>query len=192
MTYIELIVVMGIFATLLSVAMYNHGKFQDKVAIKTLANDIALKLVEAQKYSVNGKWSPFAASGWKPSYGVYFNTLPPGDNRTFIYFADIDAYKDYATGDGSFCPTPGVSGNKCLEKISLNRGNTISLMEYNYSSGSPTPLTALTITFTRPGQEATFRPAPAANFTYAQITLDSPTGVTANIKIYPSGRIQIN
>ena len=45
MTYVELIVVLGIFAVMLSISMFNYKRFQGKVDIKNLANDIALKLV---------------------------------------------------------------------------------------------------------------------------------------------------
>jgi len=189
MTYVELIVVLGIFSTMLSIAMFNHSKFQDKVAIKNLANDIALKLVEAQKSSINGKLTttPFAL---KPSYGVYFNLNSPGDDRSFIYFADLDNQKDF-NDPGGFCAS--ISG-ECLNKITLNRANTISAIEYYYSSGSPTALTNLTVTFTRPSSDATISSTtpPTGTISYVQITVISPSGPSALIKLYPSGRVQIN
>jgi len=195
MTYLELIVVLGIFATLLSISMYNNGKFQDKVTIKTLANDLALKIVEAQKNAIAGRLTT-AAFNSKPAYGVYFNTsaAPTGNNRAFIYFADIDGDKLYANLDGSFCPTPGTSGNKCLEKINLNRANTISTLQYYYSAGAPTTLNDLTVTFTRPLSDAnlTSTTAPTGTVLYAQVNLTSPSGLGAQIKIYPSGQVQIN
>ena len=40
MTYVELIVVLSIFAVLSSVAVFNYSEFQTKVDIKNLANDL--------------------------------------------------------------------------------------------------------------------------------------------------------
>ncbi|KKQ07855.1 MAG: hypothetical protein US18_C0006G0001, partial [Parcubacteria group bacterium GW2011_GWB1_36_5] len=48
MTYVELIVVLSIFAVMSSIVLFNYGEFQAKVDIKNLASDIALKIVEAQ------------------------------------------------------------------------------------------------------------------------------------------------
>ena len=53
MTYVELIVVLAIFAILSSVVMFNYGNFQAKVDIKNLGSDIALKIVRTQGH--NGK-----------------------------------------------------------------------------------------------------------------------------------------
>src|SRR3989344_2168470 len=93
MSYVELIVVLGIFTTLSSVAIYNYGAFQAKIDIKNLASDIALKIVEAQRSSLSGKLPPVTAqypitSTWKPSFGIYIN--PSSDNKGFIYFTDLD------------------------------------------------------------------------------------------------------
>ena len=192
MTYVELITVLGIFSVLLGVAMYNHNKFQDKVSIKNLANDIALQIVEAQKSALSGKLqtTPFTP---KPSYGVYFNPNAPGNNRSFIYFADFNNDGTYNDTVSPFCGT--ISG-ECLKKITLNRGNIISNLEYYYALTGPNPLANLTVTFMRPSSEASLRsttpPTPGYTISHAQITVTSASGITANIKVYPTGRIQIN
>ena len=55
MTYVELIVVLSIFSVMTSVVLFNYNEFQAKIDIKVLANDIALKIVEAQKSALSGK-----------------------------------------------------------------------------------------------------------------------------------------
>ena len=52
MTYVELIVVLSIFAVLSSVAIFNYGSFQDKVDIKNLGSDIALKIPAGVTFGV--------------------------------------------------------------------------------------------------------------------------------------------
>src|SRR3989344_4561547 len=97
MTYVELIVVLSIFSVMTSIALFDYNKFQAKVDIKVLANDIALKIVEAQKSAMSGK-IPIQniSSTWKPSYGIYFDLA---DGKNFIYFAntidgDNNSYDD--------------------------------------------------------------------------------------------------
>jgi len=189
MTYVELIVVLGIFSTMLSIAMFNHSKFQDKVSIKALANEIALRLVEAQKSAISGKLQTVAFTT-KPSYGVHFNLS--SSNQDFIYFADLNNNNQFS--DPSFCPSPQTGGDECLEKISLTRGNTVSDLDLFYTSGPSTAHTSLTLTFTRPASDATIQssPSPSGTIDYAQITVTSSSGLSANIKLYPSGRVQIN
>ncbi|WP_146755300.1 type II secretion system protein, partial [Shigella flexneri] len=58
MTYVELIVVLSIFATISSVVIFNYGAFQDRIDIKNLSSDIGLKIVEAQKSSLSGQLPP--------------------------------------------------------------------------------------------------------------------------------------
>ncbi len=186
MTYVELIVVLGIFAVLGGSVLLNYKSFQSKVDIKNLANDIAIKLVEAQKSSTSGKWNTLAPVNWSPSYGLYFHaTSTP---KSFISFADLDQNKNY---DGlGVCP-----GNECLERVSILKGNSISSLKIFYQDGTSTQiLNDLHVTFTRPDPGATFMSTTplGASINYLEITISSPQSLTAKIKLYASGRIQIN
>ena len=193
MTYVELIVVLSIFSVLSSVVIFNYGDFQARVDIKNLSSDIALKIVEAQKSSVNGAWNSSAIANWKPSYGIYFNssaTLDTDDvsfNKKFIYFADLDNNNNY---DGpSTCATA-----ECLDKIIITKNNYISRIDsYTDSILTQQITNSLSIIFKRSDPGATFTSSGLLlGFDYIQITIASPRGATALIKIYPSGRVQIN
>jgi len=191
MSYIELIVVLSIFATISSIMMFNYGDFQAKVDIKNLASDIALKIVEAQKSSLSGLLPPPAQGslvipGWKPSYGVYFN--PVSDNKSFIYFSDLNNDTQY---DGFNC----VGTGECLSKITITKNNSLSRLDVFYQGDStPYSLNDLTITFSRPNSGAVIRSSTAftSSISYVQVTIVSPKATTAKIKLYPSGRVQIN
>ena len=193
MTYVELIVVLSIFSLMSSVVIFNYGDFQTKIDIKNLASDVALKIVEAQKSSLSGKLPPPTGqypytSTWKPSYGLYFN--PGSDNKSFIYFTDLDNTAPPQNGlfDGSDCTL------ECLEKITITKGNTISSLDVFYQGGATAQLPDLTVTFKRPNSGAILKSTSAftGGVSYAQITIASPKTTNALIKIYPSGRIQIN
>lgn len=197
MTYLEVIVVLGIFSVLSSVALFNYNKFQAKVDIKNLANDIALKLVEAQRNSVSGKYGSGVIPNWKPSYGVYFNT---GTSTQFVYFAD----KNNSGGcEASIpnCPPPpyGPIGSEVLDVINITKGNTVSGLQVFGAGGSscasPLAVTSLSALFKRPSSTPTITSTPSSQCTtisYVSINITSPQGNSASIKLYPSGRIQIN
>ena len=182
MSYVELIVVLSIFSVMTSVVLFNYGEFQAKVDIKNLASDIALKVVEAQKAALSGKLSTqdFAP---KPSYGVYFNISP---STSFIYFADFNNDKIY--------------NEISLDTILITKNNSIERIDRCTSADcvSFAPITTpLSVTFKRPDSKANFT-NPVGNdliqnsSDYIRITIKSPKEAKALIKIYPSGRIQVN
>jgi Tfp pilus assembly protein FimT len=181
MTYVELIVVLSIFSIMTSIMLFNYKGFEAKENIKILANDIALKIVEAQKSSISGKWNANAFSSWKPSYGVYFNL---SNNKNFIYFADLN--------NNALYEDSGCTG-ECLEQISITKENSISAIEV-FGTGCPTTVNNLNIIFKRPDSSAiiTSNPALLCSISYVQIVISSPELISSTIKIYPSGRIQIN
>lgn len=196
MTYVELIVVLSIFALMTSIIIFDYGKFQDNVDIKILANDIALKIVEAQKSAIAGKWNANVTSlDWKPSYGVYFDYLSKaeGNDKTFIYFNDVNADKFYS--DLDFCSIIIGSDIECLEKIDITKGNYILKIEDNNNNTISDPLA---ITFTRPDSSAFFYTKDTEgtitplNVSYIKITISSPLNILTSIRVESSGRIQIN
>ena len=135
MTYIELIVVLSIFAVMSSIGLLNYKAFQAKVDIKNLANEIALKFVQAQKEATSGKLPVFsypAVDPWKPSYGLYFD--PTDTDTSFIYFVDLDNGGDF---DAPFNICPNINASiDCIEIITITKGNRIDKIEAFTASGA--------------------------------------------------------
>jgi len=190
MTYVELIVVLSIFSVMTSIVLFNYNGFQSKIDIRVLANDIALKIVEAQKAAISGKLPPKSlipfvpyVDTWKPSYGVYFDKVNYKDN--FIYFFDFN--------NDSFYDMAGCSGTEeCQDNIFMTKGNFISGLE---AVGCP-PINNLSIVFKRPDSGAILKSnglllACASSVKITISSADTPP-ITSNIEVYPSGRIQIN
>jgi prepilin-type N-terminal cleavage/methylation domain-containing protein len=191
MTYVELIVVLSIFAIMSSIIIFNYQGFQSKVDIENLTNDIALKLVGAQKSAIAGQLDANAnLTTWQPAYGVYFNTATP---TQFLDFADLDNSK-YC--DTSGCNTPYNTSGDVLDITNITDGNTISSIESYSGNNAPTPLTSLFVTFTRKDFGVpVFAGASGvilSGFDYIQINVASPSSTTGYIQIYPSGRIQVD
>lgn len=195
MTYVELIVVLSIFAIVTGTVIFNYQNFQAKVEIKNLANDIALKVVEAQKNSTSGKL-PYLppADGWKPSYGIYFNpdSSPPNTgSQIFYYFVDLDQNKTYDQLYNS-CP----NANECIEKFLLTNNNFLSTIEIHYYTDPPEVVdSGISLTYTRPDSTMTLKKSadsdPLGNVDYVLVRVESEEGPHSDIYIYSSGRIEI-
>jgi len=184
MTYVELIVVLSIFSLISSVVLFNYGFFQSKVDIKNLASDVALQITQAQKDAISGKVDSQASASWKPAYGVQFDTT--ADNKRFVYFSDRNS-------DGTLTGT--VCTGECISNVAITKGNYISALGVVGSGTCSTSLTKIEITYTRPDSSARITTTPsssACTISYAQITLTSPKSPTSVIKVYSSGRIQLN
>lgn len=187
MSYVELIVVLGIFSVMSTVILFNYNGFQSKIEIKNLASDVALKVVAAQKAALSGNWNISAAAAWKPSYGTYFNiTSGTGDNKGFVNFVDLDTVPNHIYAGDISCST-----TECLNKTTITRGNTISEIRI---FPADTTVNDIGISFSRPNSGAFFSSGGAvlSGISYVQIRLLSPKGTMAYVKVYPSGRIQVN
>jgi prepilin-type N-terminal cleavage/methylation domain-containing protein len=192
MTYIELIVVLSIFAVLSGVVMFNYTTFEAEIDIKNLASDIALQMVTAQKAALSGllpTQTPtvpgYPATPWKPAYGVYFNpTLLT--NKSFIYFVDLNSSNTY---DGAASCT-----GECLNKVAITGNDTISSLNVFYTNSTSAALSDLTVTFARPSSGPIIKSSTALNLNiaYVQITVTATNGKTSYIKLYPSGRVQVS
>lgn len=203
---IELIVVLGIFAVMSTVVIYNYGSFESSVDITNLANDVALQVVTAQKAAISGlipiqNTSP-SVPPWKPSYGVYFSSNTTlgadlgADNKDFVYFVDLNQDNKF---DGSSCPS--TLTQECLSKYTITKNDYISRLDAFYTDGTDTTgittpgLKNITITFERPNSGAVINIFPTSGkiISYVQITVVDQTGkIPAHIDLYSSGRVQIN
>lgn len=204
MTYVELIVVLSISGLIASISLFNYKDFQDRVDMKNLANDMALKIVEAQKSSIAGKLPITGApsSTWKPSYGVYFD-FENGTNpkKNFYLFTDLDDNKGLNIDDMTNCPQ-----GECNSKITLGNNYEINNLNIYTSDGSPNPvannITQLNINFTRPNSGAIFSNKDPVTYNsvfgesvqilYAEITLiNTRNSATSLIRVHSSGRVEI-
>lgn len=187
MTYIELIVVLGIWTVMSAIVIYNYTKFQAKVEIKNLASDIALKIVEAQRSALSGnlqiEFLDNSNPDIKPSYGVYFDVVE--DEKKLIYFADLNNVNGYNEGEE-------------LDFITIEKGSFIenidicSVSSETCKSGSNS-IDSLAVVFKRPDSSAIFSDSNITSAEYAQITIKSENKeAEASIKVYKSGRIQVD
>lgn len=206
MTYVELIVVLSIFSIITGTIIFNYKQFQQKVDLANLANDIGLKLVDAQKSSTAGEIpfgkvpNPPPGEAWKPSYGLNFEFSPGSVSSIFYYFSDLDQNK-YFDGITNNCPSTGGS-SECLDIINTTQGYGITNIRIYYNDPDfeyteVTSETDVSISFTRPGSAASIKmdgyDTQQGGIDFIILTLSNlEDSATAEIKIHASGKIEIN
>lgn len=210
MSYVELIVVLSIFSIMSSIVLFNYQDFQSKIEIKSLANDIALKIVEIQKDASAGRLplepiiSPSKSyyDSWKPSYGIYFDlSVDYGNNKAFDRFADLN-------NDGICNSLDDPNNYSCVGKgaesfrdyiypsIDINPKYKISDLAVFCPGNIAISVNNLSIVFTRSDPSANIKTSPdvgcAISSAKIGLSSESSSSINSNVTVYSSGRIQIN
>lgn len=152
-TLIELLVVLGIFAVIMSVALFNQSSLTSSVLITNLAYETALAVREAQTYGISVKATASTSDYlFDRGYGVYFNK---NNSNQIVVFADSNGDNKYNVGA---TPTELQS----LYEIKNQRGNKISAICVGKVGQVYTPpcktsnVEGLNIMFKRPNPESNF------------------------------------
>lgn len=162
MTFLELVVVLGIFGAIAATVLFNYGDFSANVKLQNLAQDVALQIKKAQTDAVSGRnpisdlsitqsqnLSTLIPGDWTPSYGVAFTTdsgLWTGDGRGFIYYfnssSDDDGngfiYRDlWEFESGNYSSCGDMPDSECLQEINMTSGDVIDLICFNFTDIPP-------------------------------------------------------
>jgi type II secretory pathway pseudopilin PulG len=159
MTFIELIVVMGIFTAISATVLFNYRDFSDGVALQNLAQEIALQGKRAQTLASQGR-SPinllsdaqrvnientpnFLPTDWVSSYGLAFDS--ENMNTSFIFYFNSPEYylvSDsiinsernlyfYDFVDGNYVIGCENAVSECVDEIVITDGSYIELLCLN-------------------------------------------------------------
>ena len=181
-TIVELVVVMGIFAGLASVVLFQFSDFSSNITLQNLAQQIAVQVKKAQTQGSLGQ-SPDLFFGTTPSFGVHFDVSNQNAD-SFFYFADRDGNKSRT---GTLCG--GTA--ECLDEIVINTSDRITQLCVNDCKRS---VDELHITYKRPNLTATFvtaSPQVLGEINNAWITIESSKGDTKKIIVEQIGQIRI-
>ncbi len=188
MTFIELVVVIGIFATIAGVVLFNFTGFSTNISLDNLAQDIALRIKNAQSEAISGKFAPGFVSPFVPAYGVFFDSTTRGGGTGFQYFADFD-------NDGFVTGTICGAGQECLEQISIQTSDRIVQLCVNEESGFPNcgnAVSDLHITFKRPFPDTIIKSSNfAGQISDAEIKITSAKGKRMRIIVWPTGQVSV-
>ncbi len=143
-TLIEMVAVLGIFAVMTSVVLFNYGKFSSQTIVTNMAYEIALSIREAQIYGVSVR-SPdgtLATDAFSKPYGVFFQA----GSDTYYLFADEDGNGVF---DNSAC---NPSTGECVTAYTMQRNIKINEVRKNCVPDND----GLSVSFKRPNPEAKF------------------------------------
>lgn len=127
-TAIELVVVIAIFGVLSSVVLIRFSTFTDGVNLFNTAQDIALRIKQAQNSAILGQYprSPGQniliedSVNWKPKYGVFFDLTEQDTHDRFWVFFDEDNDNMFKNAnDGSACIS---TETECIDEILIGGG----------------------------------------------------------------------
>ena len=208
-TILELIFVIMIFGILSSIVFSNFATFSGRVSFDNLTQDVALKIIQAQKNATLGAINVnFASRDLKPSYGMYFtvgsSSAVAVANNQFIYFTD-EPMTGTTTGNKVYdSPTNPIytcntgSSTECLSVTQITTGEHID--DICYPSGGSVNCDAkdVNIVFTRPLPDASilmrtsFAATTSTSITAACIELASPNDPTSKrtVKVNSFGQVE--
>lgn len=161
-TLLEVAFVITIFAIMASIVLFRFKDFGTRTALDNLAQDVALRIVGAQKTAISGTLAPGVTGtdeSSRPSYGVYFVSGAAGDtvSHQFTYFTD-SAPHDGLFEDLHTCPAALTVGNECISVTTITTGEYVSNICYTTGGSGAFPCVptgSVHISFTRPFPDAT-------------------------------------
>lgn len=165
-TLLELMFVIALFALMSTIVLFRFKNFGTATAFENLAQDVALRVVQAQKTAISGTFNASFASAVKPTYGVYFESgsATGTTNHQFIYFTDGNGDRKY-NSPSTCVAAPAVGTDACISVTAITTGEYVSSILYN-TPAAPTvytpPAGAVHITFQRPFPDATIIVCPTA------------------------------
>ena len=189
-TLIELIVTISIATILLAITLFDYGTFNDRVALSSAGQKMAIAIRQAQTYGLSVKEVKVSGGNFSSAYGLYFN--PTDNSGDYYIFSDSNTIdRKYTVGNGC-----GGAVTECVEKITLRNGVKISNI-YSTSVGIPACARALAITFLRPNPDADINfinnggDICSSSQSIGKIVLTSPKNITLTITVENTGQISV-
>ncbi len=190
-TLVELLISFGIVGLVTGIALFNHTEFGDSIRLSNLTYTMALQIREAQVSGSSVRQLGLGGSAnFSAAYGIHFFTSG-GNNRGYIFFADIDNDGRY---DGSESESGCASSPECVAYFSLPQGFAVD--EFcaeticSTDAGGPT-IDELNIIYKRPSPSALIKSHQPALYDYGFITLTSPQGRSRTIRVASTGQVSV-
>lgn len=191
---IELLAVTAVIALVSAVILTSNSTFGGQVLLRNLAYDIALSVRQAQVYGIAVQ--RFGSGTFTAGYGIHFDISSPAN---YLLFGDA------ITVNGLYdCPTPGsVTTCEQLESNTISNGFKISQLCATPAGGAEScNFTSIDILFKRPDPDAWISATPSGStpvsciltgpcYSSARITVRSPRGNTATVRIDQNGQIAV-
>ncbi|PIR44667.1 MAG: hypothetical protein COV10_03530 [Candidatus Vogelbacteria bacterium CG10_big_fil_rev_8_21_14_0_10_51_16] len=152
-TLLELMVTLAIFTIMTSAILANYPRFNNKIALEVLAQNVALAVRQAQVFGISIRATDPDASNLAPAYGMHFvgaetgisgadqsvNPYSLSEVRNFVLFADKQSGTSpgFGPANGRFddngdivsghCVTPFPT-NECVEVYNVVGPSAVGVM----------------------------------------------------------------
>ncbi|HVU06673.1 MAG TPA: prepilin-type N-terminal cleavage/methylation domain-containing protein [Candidatus Paceibacterota bacterium] len=173
-TLVELLVSIGIFTVITTVAIFSNAQFNGSVLLTNLAYEIALSIRQAQYYGISVRQD--SSQAFDSGYGVSFKTSTP---------TSYSIFEDKAGGsmhiyDGS---------DPIVKAYSVAKGNRVSKICVDGDCSK----TTVDITFVRPEPDAfiTANAATSPFYGKAEVCVLSPQNLKRKIVVESTGQISV-
>jgi prepilin-type N-terminal cleavage/methylation domain-containing protein len=202
-TFVEIIVVMGIFATIASVVLFNFRDFSSGISLQNLSQQIALQVSSAQKKALAGSrpilqnFIPSGSGGtaWLPAYGVCFTTEANGCTLASQYGAQ-NQIKGFTLFVDDKNDLEYNNPQEKLDTIEIKGGDYIYELCVNEATNpqsSSCNVNELQIIYTRPDiSPEIMYDTSLQSANDATVKIQSENGQTREVVIWKSGQIEVN
>ena len=182
-TILELIVVIAIMVTVSSLVLANYPGFNERLAVRRQAEEIASNVRQAQSYGLGVK--EFGSNDF-PGYGVYFQS---NVIDSYVLFADSVRNLTYDALSNEKIKDLPILGNVRIYDLCANQ---------KQSPAGPCGLASLTVVYTRPvpivslkGGSSPLCAGASGSWCDIEIKIRGSRGTTRTIVIWLSGQINI-
>lgn len=184
-TLVELLVSLGIFTVITTIAVVNNSQFNSSILLTNLAYEVGLSVRQAQFYGIAVKRD--STSGFDAGYGIHFDLTDP---RSYYLFEDRGT-KDH------ICDVTECAASNLVEGFKLVKGNYISKICVDGSLGlactSAGGFQKVDISFVRPNPDAYItKDSLSGNYAKAEICIASPAGTKRRVIVESTGQISVS
>jgi prepilin-type N-terminal cleavage/methylation domain-containing protein len=185
-TLVELLVSIGIFTLITTMAVVNHTQFNGSVLLTNLAYEIGLSVREAQVYGITVRQSGANPIKFDSGYGIHFDLGT--SNTMYTLFEDVKP----AGGVADHVYSEGTDGAG-IQIFRIQKGNRISKICVRNNCSSSTDFeNRVDISFIRPNPDAYIRAAGNSSpLNFAQICIASPGGSVRKVMVESTGQISV-
>ena|SRR3989338_10010651 len=197
LTIVELMVVIGIFAVISGIILFNYRSFQSNATVNVVAQEIALTMGKARSYAL-GLQAPGAMAILPiKGYGVRFDSAI---NDQITFFVELATVDNQFTTSSATCGNP-VAGSECVEYYKIGTGDKIKSIivdteEINLTDQN----SSIDIIFKKPSGDMVFcvhkfsstcSSSASSSVGFVDIVLESKNGINKTVHIYGNGQISV-
>ena len=184
-TLVEMLVSIGIFVIVTTIAVYNQGRFNSSVLLTNLAYEIALSMRQAQFYGITVKGITSTITSkttFEGGYGVHFDA----NTTQYTLFED----RDPSPENGLLESNGLFDSGEALEAFSIKKGNKVGKICLTSGLSTSCSFTSVDISFVRPNPDSRILSG-GVSFGKAEICVSSSQNTYRKILVDLSGQISV-